>query len=110
MKAARGKHHEHLGMTLDHSNKGKMKVDMTKCIKDMLKDFPVAIEKIALTPCLSLPKQFHKRRTFRDFYLVFIIIIIASQHKGHEALGISIFSKKGFFSKINFIVSVRSSP
>ena len=40
VKAIRGKHHDHLGMKLDFSAKGKLEVDMRCCIKDMVEDFP----------------------------------------------------------------------
>ena len=40
VKAIRGKHHDCLGMKLDFSSKGKLKVVVQHCIKDMLEDFP----------------------------------------------------------------------
>jgi len=41
VKVTRGKKHEYLGMTLDYSIKGKVKIDMTKYVKnDMLAEFP----------------------------------------------------------------------
>ena len=51
-KAIRGKHHDCLGMKLDFSSKGKLKVDMRHCVKDMLEDFPVKFKSTdtVLTP------------------------------------------------------------
>ena len=40
VKAIRGKHHDCLGMKLDFSTKGKLKVDMRHCVKDVVEDFP----------------------------------------------------------------------
>ena len=43
VKITRGKKHKYLGMTLDYSIKGKVKVDMTKYVKkDMLAEFPAS--------------------------------------------------------------------
>ena len=40
VKAIRGKHHDCLGMKLDFSAKGKLKVDMRCHVKDVAEDFP----------------------------------------------------------------------
>ena len=45
VKATRGKKHDYLGMTLDYSTNGKVKVDMTKYIKEMVKEFPIKLDK-----------------------------------------------------------------
>ena len=52
VKAVRGKHHDCLGMKLDSSSKGKLKVDMRHCTKSMLEDFPVKFKSTdtVLTP------------------------------------------------------------
>ena len=52
VKAIRGKHHDCLGMKLDFSTKGKLKVDMQHCMKDMLEDFSVKFKSTntVLTP------------------------------------------------------------
>ena len=39
--ATRGKKHDYLGMTLDYSVPGKVKIDMCRYVQDMLDDFPV---------------------------------------------------------------------
>ena len=52
VKASRGKVHEYLGMTLDYSTPGKVQVDMTKYIKQMIKAFPIKLtdKDVAATP------------------------------------------------------------
>ena len=40
VKAVRGKRHDHLGMKLDFSAKGKLEVDMRHHVKDTVEDFP----------------------------------------------------------------------
>ena len=51
-KAIRCKHHDCVGMKLDFSSKGKLKIDMQHHIKDMSEDFPVKLKSTdtALTP------------------------------------------------------------
>ena len=39
MKVSRGKMHEYLGMTLDFTDKGKVKVDMVEYTKSIIDDF-----------------------------------------------------------------------
>ena len=39
MKATRGKVHKHLGMKLDCSDKGKVRIIMSKCAKKIIEDF-----------------------------------------------------------------------
>ena len=46
----RGKKHEYLGMTLDYSTKGELRVDMTKYVANMIDDFPDKIKGTASTP------------------------------------------------------------
>jgi hypothetical protein len=51
VKATQGKIHEYLAMKLDYSTPGVVKVNMTDCIKGMIKEFPEQLsdsEKIAL--------------------------------------------------------------
>ena len=52
VKVTRGKIHEYLGMTLDYSENGKVKIDMTKYIKkDMIAEFPKKdMEGTSVTP------------------------------------------------------------
>ena len=50
VKAKRGKVHDYLGMTLDFSEKWKVKIDQTKSIKQMIKEFPEPIRTTADTP------------------------------------------------------------
>ena len=40
VKATRGKVHDYLGMIFDFSEKGKLKINMSKYVKDMIKSFP----------------------------------------------------------------------
>jgi Reverse transcriptase (RNA-dependent DNA polymerase) len=48
----RGKVHDYLGMVLDYSEKGAVKIDMRKYVKDMLNAFPIKLDSkmIARTP------------------------------------------------------------
>ena len=46
VKATRGKQHEYLGMLMDFSKKGKVRIRMEKYVKDMLETFPVKIKGI----------------------------------------------------------------
>ena len=39
MKLCRGKVHDYLGMNLDYTNKGEVKITMIPYIKEMIKDF-----------------------------------------------------------------------
>ena len=39
MKLTRGMIHEYLGMTLDYSTQGEVKITMYNCIRDMITDF-----------------------------------------------------------------------
>ena len=52
VKINRGKVHEYLGMKLDFSVKGKLKVDMHDYVKEMLESFPITLHEndVALTP------------------------------------------------------------
>jgi hypothetical protein len=47
---SRGKIHEYLGMTLDYSVKGKVKITMTDYVINMLKELPADMEGVAATP------------------------------------------------------------
>ena len=44
MKSTRGKIHDYLGMTLDFSVKGKVKIDMRKYVANMLESFRESFE------------------------------------------------------------------
>ena len=46
----RGKVHEYLGMTLDYSEPGKIKIKMLDYVENMLKDLPLDMEGEAATP------------------------------------------------------------
>ena len=46
----RGKKHVHLGMTLDYSVPGQVKVDVTDYVKSMIEDFPQDLDGKATTP------------------------------------------------------------
>jgi hypothetical protein len=51
VKTTRGKRHEYLGMILDYSTPGQVKVDMIDYIKSMIKTFPEEIgNRVALNP------------------------------------------------------------
>ena len=50
--ATRGKKHNHLGMALDHSTNGEVKVDVTHCIDNMIEQL------------LHQPKNFWKFNQF----------------------------------------------
>ena len=41
LKSTRGKVHDFLGMNLDFSKPGKLKVDMKKCVEEMIEYFSV---------------------------------------------------------------------
>ncbi len=41
VKATRGDHHDYLGMNFDFSEKGKVKLDMIKCVENMVDEFSV---------------------------------------------------------------------
>jgi hypothetical protein len=53
LTVTRGKVHEYLGMTLDYSEPGKVKVYMVDYIKGMLEQLPVDMDGIAATPAAS---------------------------------------------------------
>ena len=42
----RGKRHVYLGMTLDYSTEGEVKVDMVDYVKEMVSEFPEELKKI----------------------------------------------------------------
>ena len=44
--AHRGKKHDYLGMILDYTEKGKVKIDMIKYVADMIDDFPETLNKM----------------------------------------------------------------
>ena len=50
IKVSRGKIHQYLGMTLDFSSPGEVKIDMVDYIKKMIEDFPDKSESKANTP------------------------------------------------------------
>ena len=49
MVVSRGKIHRYLGMTLDYSTSGKVKIDMVDYVKKMIEDFPEEIVATAKT-------------------------------------------------------------
>ena len=46
----RGKRHVYLGMTLDYSNPGEVKIDMTEYVKSMIEEFPQDLKGTVSTP------------------------------------------------------------
>ena len=50
VEPTRGKKHDYLGMLVDFTEKGKVKIDMIKYVESMIEDFPVKINKISKTP------------------------------------------------------------
>ena len=52
VKIHRGKVHDYLGMVFDYREKGKVKVDMSEYVKDMLEEFPEKLKSsdTAMTP------------------------------------------------------------
>eukprot|EP00957_Ditylum_brightwellii_P174168 13260128-Ditylum_brightwellii.AAC.1 len=50
LRTTQGKVHEYLGMTLDFSKKGKVRVGMTDYIKEIIEDFPEAVNTSVTTP------------------------------------------------------------
>ena len=49
----RGKKHDYLGILLDYTVKGKVKIDMREYIKSILEDLPSAFDGEAVTPAAS---------------------------------------------------------
>jgi len=60
VKIHRGLIHEYLGMILDYSTKGKVKVNMTKYIKEMIEEFPIEFKKSDKSPTPSSDTLFQK--------------------------------------------------
>ena len=50
VKAHRGKVHDYLGMIFEYEDKGKVKVDMSSYVKNMLEDFPVNSGRVKRQP------------------------------------------------------------
>eukprot|EP00957_Ditylum_brightwellii_P135464 10328266-Ditylum_brightwellii.AAC.1 len=50
LRTTRRKIHKYLGMTLDFSKQGKVRVDMTNYVKEIIEDFPEAIKGSITTP------------------------------------------------------------
>ena len=44
VKVTRGKRHDYLGMTLDYTDPGKVKIDMIDYVKNMVEDFPEELD------------------------------------------------------------------
>jgi hypothetical protein len=53
MRVSRGKVHDYLGMTLDLTNKGEVKVTMIDYLKGVINDFPEIITGTAITPATA---------------------------------------------------------
>lgn len=45
MKVTRGKVHDYLGMTLDYTDKGKLKIDMRDYIRNIAKEWPYELKR-----------------------------------------------------------------
>ena len=76
VKAVRGKRHDYLGMTLDYSEPGKVKIDMIEYVKEMLEEFPEGVTGTVECPWTenlfkvddSKPKlSNHQHETFHTF-------------------------------------------
>ena len=52
VKAHHGKLHDYLGMVFDFNEKGKVKIDMSEYVKNMLEDFP---EKLNSSDIVAMP-------------------------------------------------------
>ena len=50
VKAHRGKVHDYLGMIFQYEDEGKVKVNMSSYVKNMLDDFPVKLKKSKRQP------------------------------------------------------------
>jgi hypothetical protein len=53
MRVSRGKVNDYLGMTLDFTNKGEVKVTMIDYLKGVINDFPEIITGTAITPATA---------------------------------------------------------
>jgi hypothetical protein len=53
MRVSRGKAHDYLGMTLDFTNKGEVKVTMIDYLKGVINDFPEIITGTAIMPATA---------------------------------------------------------
>jgi hypothetical protein len=53
MRVLRGRVHDYLGMTLDFTNKGEVKVTMIDYLKGVINDFPEIITGTAITPATT---------------------------------------------------------
>jgi hypothetical protein len=53
MRVSQGKVHDYLGMTLDFTNKGEVKVTMIDYLKGVVNDFPEVITGTAITPATA---------------------------------------------------------
>eukprot|EP00957_Ditylum_brightwellii_P032859 2491532-Ditylum_brightwellii.AAC.1 len=53
VRISRGKHHDYLGMNLDFSEKGKVKISMVPFLKKAIEEFPEAITGTAATPAAA---------------------------------------------------------
>ena len=53
VKVSRGKAHDYLGMTLDYSSPGEVKMNMIDYVKKMVEDFPEDDVPIAKTPATN---------------------------------------------------------
>jgi hypothetical protein len=53
MRLSRGRVHDYLGMTLDFTNRGEVKVTMINYLKGVINDFPDIITGMAITPATT---------------------------------------------------------
>jgi hypothetical protein len=61
----RGKTHDYLGMTLDCTEKGKVKIKMIDCVEKMLADLPEDLQLITyLQWTMTVPKLMRRRHSF----------------------------------------------
>ena len=77
--ASYGKHHEYLGMTLDYSKPGEVKIIMSNYIKLILQDAPDDMSGIAATPagdCLFKVNQMNLELLTREDKYNFIHMVM----------------------------------
>ena len=52
--------HDYLGMIFDFTKKGKVKIDMSKYVKDMLDDFPMKLKENEVANTLATDSLFNE--------------------------------------------------
>ena len=62
----RGKEHVYLGMTLDYSTPGEVKIDMVDYVKAMIEDFPTTLDGKVATPANDHLFKIDKGKPLRE--------------------------------------------